>query len=488
MMMQHYLTDDLKDVVDVAITHDGWTSINTESFSSTTVHFIDGKWRLKTAVLETKKITGSHTAEAIAKSVRETQLKWNLPSKPIAVTDNAANEKKAFEILDWERFGCFGHVINLIVKKALAAPEIGRLLGKARKLVTFCHQSSSINDIFLERQGKILQTDNPHKLIMDCPTRWNSTLSMLQRLCEQTVVLYNMANDTSLPKTASTTLRNCIYTFEEQLTIERMVTVLAPFERATTILCADQTPTLQKVVPIITKLERCLALSDEDTPALKAMKTTMKQQLDNRCEAKDLILLACVLNPFTKDMGFLPAVESARAHSLLREKVCQKNVHIKKEGEPSEPQEDASSLPFLPEAETGADKSDEPTPEVPAAKPYSKLADMDDWLDDIVFAGTSKTDINLLGAQEVERYLTAEVRQNSQSGEVQTLLEWWAQNEFLYPRIAVLAKKYLAVPATSVPSERVFSLAGIIVNKKRSRLSPTNIDTMIFMNKNISYW
>lgn len=55
-----------------------------------------------------------------------------------------------------------------------------------------------------------------------------------------------------------------------------------------------------------------------------------------------------------------------------------------------------------------------------------------------------------------------------------------------YPRFSVLAKKYLAIPASSVPAERVFSLAGHLVNKKRARLNPSNIDNIIFMNKNMS--
>jgi hypothetical protein len=33
-------------------------------------------------------------------------------------------------------------------------------------------------------------------------------------------------------------------------------------------------------------------------------------------------------------------------------------------------------------------------------------------------------------------------------------------NAAFYPRLSILAKKYLAIPVSYVPSERVFSLAG----------------------------
>lgn len=49
----------------------------------------------------------------------------------------------------------------------------------------------------------------------------------------------------------------------------------------------------------------------------------------------------------------------------------------------------------------------------------------------------------------------------------------------------MLAKRYLAAPATSVPSERVFSTAGDIVNASRSALSTDNVDKLIFLKKNM---
>ena len=63
-------------------------------------------------------------------------------------------------------------------------------------------------------------------------------------------------------------------------------------------------------------------------------------------------------------------------------------------------------------------------------------------------------------------------------------LQWWRKNEGRYRKLSVLAKEYLAIPATSVPAERVFSTAGLIVNCLRTRLSPEHVDMLIFLNKN----
>jgi hypothetical protein len=45
-------------------------------------------------------------------------------------------------------------------------------------------------------------------------------------------------------------------------------------------------------------------------------------------------------------------------------------------------------------------------------------------------------------------------------------------------------EKILAIPATSTPSERVFSLAANIVDKKRVSLKPENIDLLVFLRGN----
>ncbi len=63
------------------------------------------------------------------------------------------------------------------------------------------------------------------------------------------------------------------------------------------------------------------------------------------------------------------------------------------------------------------------------------------------------------------------------------LLDWWKVNEWCFPRLATLARRYLCIPRTSVPSERVFSAAGLTVNRLRSRLSPHHVDMLLFKIK-----
>ena len=47
-----------------------------------------------------------------------------------------------------------------------------------------------------------------------------------------------------------------------------------------------------------------------------------------------------------------------------------------------------------------------------------------------------------------------------------------------------MARKYLGIVATSVPSERLFSATGNIVNAKRSSLDPFNVEKQVFLHDN----
>lgn len=60
-------------------------------------------------------------------------------------------------------------------------------------------------------------------------------------------------------------------------------------------------------------------------------------------------------------------------------------------------------------------------------------------------------------------------------------LEWWRVNAREYPMLALLARRVLCIPASQAQSERVFSSAGLVVTKTRSRLDPENVELMVFL-------
>ena len=65
-------------------------------------------------------------------------------------------------------------------------------------------------------------------------------------------------------------------------------------------------------------------------------------------------------------------------------------------------------------------------------------------------------------------------------------LNWWKKEAESFPALAILARKYLCLCGTSVPSERLFSKGGYIVNGMRCRLTPDKVNMLLFLAKNMS--
>ena len=70
------------------------------------------------------------------------------------------------------------------------------------------------------------------------------------------------------------------------------------------------------------------------------------------------------------------------------------------------------------------------------------------------------------------------------STHTEQILLWWRANEFQFPILSEMAKKYLAIPATSTPIERLFSELGLLITERRSNLAPGIIETLGYLHYN----
>jgi hypothetical protein len=61
-------------------------------------------------------------------------------------------------------------------------------------------------------------------------------------------------------------------------------------------------------------------------------------------------------------------------------------------------------------------------------------------------------------------------------------LAWWYTNQRKYKMLSQVAIRTLCIPATSAPSERVFSVAGLTIAKDRARLAPQTANELIFLH------
>ena len=64
------------------------------------------------------------------------------------------------------------------------------------------------------------------------------------------------------------------------------------------------------------------------------------------------------------------------------------------------------------------------------------------------------------------------------------ILQWWKKHESVLPLLARIAKRVLAIPASSAKSERVFSTGGNIVTAKRNRTASKKVEALILIKEN----
>lgn len=66
------------------------------------------------------------------------------------------------------------------------------------------------------------------------------------------------------------------------------------------------------------------------------------------------------------------------------------------------------------------------------------------------------------------------------------VIEWWKNNQTTYPCLAKMTRDFLGIPATSVPTKRLFSKAGLIIRKHRNRLNNKSACLLLCLNSWVS--
>lgn len=93
--------------------------------------------------------------------------------------------------------------------------------------------------------------------------------------------------------------------------------------------------------------------------------------------------------------------------------------------------------------------------------------------------------------QDVEQMVDAEIilykaepmmKIQDDDGSFPNPLDWWRRKQDKFPILATMAAKYLAIPATSAPSERVFSVAGLTIRNQRANLDPYGAGDIVFLH------
>lgn len=169
----------------VAITTDGWTSRQNDSYVSLTVVYIDSGWGLHTLSLDCSKHTGTTTGEDLAKGIVTMIERHDLTGRVVAcVTDCEPSMIKAGRLLEvggglLSHVGCSNHRLESTTSSVFNGKSLGAL-SLARGLVGRYKRSSQMAARLAAVCGILLVTSLC--VMQDVETRWGSTWAMVRRL------------------------------------------------------------------------------------------------------------------------------------------------------------------------------------------------------------------------------------------------------------------------------------------------------------------
>ena len=173
------------EALSMALTTDIWTSMATEEYMTVTAHYIDPNLKLQNFVLETLPFPERHTGVNVAEKLKGVGERWGITHKVIIVNhDQGSNMEAAMEILteecNWQSLACSAHRLQLCILAGLKVNAIDKLTAAVKKIVSHFSHSVVATEALKNKQQQMNITAK--KLINSCPTRWNSTYEMLERV------------------------------------------------------------------------------------------------------------------------------------------------------------------------------------------------------------------------------------------------------------------------------------------------------------------
>lgn len=439
----------LSEVEYVSVTTDIWTSDSNKSYISVTCHFVN-KNLLISQVLSTDEIVGPHTAENIGNILNKVFGDWEINDKVVTVvSDNGSNIKCAInEFLKKHHHPCVAHTLNLCVNDSLKANEaLMTILKKCRNLVThFKHSvlaTEKLKNVQEQMGFPVL------KVKQDVPTRWNSTLIMLERLLEiKNSLSVTLSNLPKAPPSLDAS---------EWAIVWDCVPLLKPIEILTSVLSAEKYPTISMIIPLTRGLQHTLKSINNNTEVGNFLKNSLLEVIGRRIaplESNKIVAKATFLDPRFKNISFGLEENAKNAESWVIDEIKQ----IIQQN--SNTQTDAN-------------------PNVETAGTVSVDSSKDIWayLDQKINKKKSVITPSITAQLMVRQYLQMPYLDRSKCP-----LTFWEEHKNTLPEMYQIAVKYLCIPGTSVPSERVFSKAGQLTNIRRNRLLPKNLNKIIFLN------
>jgi hypothetical protein len=306
------------------------------------------------------------------------------------------------------------------------------------------------------------------QLIEDVQTRWWSTFDMLERLIRLKAYVRLLKIQGHTTKDLSD---------QQWVLVEDALHLLKPFRDAQLLFEGDSYVTASLVPYTISTLRTHLDELINETAAtpIRDLAICMRQDMQKRWGSGDAgtvwtqnltrveenrqigipqcVLLSSALDPRSKSLAGIPAVDADQVWAEIARLMTEER-----------------------QAEVAQVIPSPTTPRHEHLDQYSAgLLSQPSYIRSTAHDGN-------LAAQELESYRATEMLMLKNSdGSHNCPALWWSTHQAQFPRVAKLARKYLAQPATDAASERAFHAAGRTITTERASMLPEHASNLILL-------
>ncbi|KAL3347815.1 hypothetical protein AABB24_021455 [Solanum stoloniferum] len=475
----------------ICLTTDTWTSMQRINYMCLTAHFIDRNWVLHKRILNFCPIS-SHKGEQMAEAIGNCLLDWNLDNVFSVTVDNASSNSVMITELSKQldmwgtnimkgkhlHVRCMAHILNLIVQEGLK--EIDISVKRVRQMVRYVRSSSARTRNFV-KCCEVQKIDCSKTLLLDVPTRWNSTYLMLEAAqnFEKTFDRFDLS-DEHFKTYLSTHIcedGSIVGTLacDDWANVRSVVKFLEKFYELTIKVSGSHYVTssvhFEDICELDVYLKLCLTSEDVNLKNMAdGMMKKFKKYWGTPDKMNSMIYIAFVLDPRNKFVYVSFGLEELFGEE--NGKKVDKQVkaymetlfeeYLRKYSKESQYQSSPSRSTLSDLSDSSSSCSQNSRTKSLRTKLHMKKQKENSG------SGAAKS--------ELERYLKEDQEPEHDDFDV---LSWWKVNAPRFPILSELARDVLAIPISSVASECAFSTGGRILDRFRSSLTPKCVQSLV---------
>ncbi|XP_023283103.1 uncharacterized protein LOC111670576 isoform X2 [Seriola lalandi dorsalis] len=485
------------------------------------LHFVSDSWQIRRPIVAFRHLTHKNLSTAVARELEGVLLSYGIFSHSIGyVLANQAKDTLAgnnlfcdYKIMCSSNRGepdgdeivaflsdqlsepgspfselqigtrtiCVAKTLQLVIKEALKNSRVvENLLSQVHNVVAFFRSSAYWSEVLLRECSVSL-----------CPSssncRWNSMMLSLRRMVQESAwsAIMTLLAQARIEANDTASAPPLVMVRREQ--VIDILSLIEPFEEALQVLQGNGV-TISFIIPSLIGLDKTLESRVTNyTHFNKALRTGLHTHFQSLIHQKDMIL-AAVLDPRIKmqpfsdakledQTGFLTPLSKYQARTIVEATLesmeasaspsveadkDQTNKELKK-GQDGEQENQSNTL-----IEASGASSDENNYDGVSGNDLKRKSIFN------FLQPPAKT----MKRSELDVYLSEPLWESNSS-----VLYWKAATRF--PELQGIAKKLLAVPATSGGFDRLYPMAACIVRAKRNRLPPHTTERLLLYKNSL---